>query len=63
MNSVKKIIKITNDSDKDKEGSKNFWLSKTPEERVEAVETIREQYYSMLGYDEPPRIKKIIKFS
>ncbi len=36
-------------------------MSKTPEERIEAVETIREHYYSMLGYTEPPRIKKIIK--
>ncbi len=36
-------------------------MSKTPGERIEAVETIREHYYSMLGYEEPPRIKKIIK--
>lgn len=40
-----------------------YWMNKTPEERVEAVETIREHYYSMLGYDTPPRIKKIIKIS
>lgn len=38
-----------------------FWMSMTPEERIEAVETIREHYYSMLGYTEPPRIKKIMK--
>ena len=41
--------------------SRSFWMSKTPAERVEAVETIREHYYSMLGYTEPPRIKKIMK--
>lgn len=42
---------------------RQYWLSKTPEERVEAVETIREHYYAMMGYTSPPRIKKIIKFS
>lgn len=40
--------------------SRTFWMSQSPEERVEAVETIREHYYQMLGYNEPPRIKKII---
>ncbi len=39
----------------------SFWQSKTPEERLEAVETIREQYYAMLGHTSPPRIKKIIR--
>ena len=41
-------------------GSREFWMSKSPEERVEAVETIREHYYQMLGYAEPPRIRKVI---
>jgi hypothetical protein len=36
-------------------------MSRTPEERIEAVETIREHYYSLLGYTEPPRLKKIMK--
>ncbi len=41
--------------------TREFWMSKTPEERVEAVETIREHHYQMLGYTETPRIKKIIR--
>jgi len=45
------------------ETSNNFWLTKTPDERVEAVEIIREQYYAMLGYKKAPRIKKTIKIS
>jgi len=56
---IKPLITISRqDNAKD---SRSFWMSKTPEERIEAVETIREHYYSMLGYTEPPRIKKIIK--
>ena len=58
---IKKTIKISKaDETAD---TVSFWMSKSPEERVEAVETIREHYYSLLGYDAPPRIKKIIKIS
>lgn len=41
--------------------TKEFWSSKSPRERLEAVETIREHHYSMLGYHEPPRMKKTFK--
>jgi hypothetical protein len=58
---IKKIIKITGSHASS--DSKEFWMSKTPDERVEAVETIRSHYYSMLGFSDPPRIKKIIKIS
>ena len=58
---IKKVIKLTGLHDLS--DSKKFWMSKSPEERIEAVETIREHYYSMLGYSETPRIKKIIKIS
>ncbi len=59
MRSIKPVIMISEqDNGTD---SRSFWMSKTPAERVEAVETIREHYYSMLGYTEPPRIKKIMK--
>lgn len=59
MREIKPVITILKqDGEKD---SRSFWMSKTPEERVEAVETIREHYYSLLGYTEPPRIKKIMK--
>jgi len=59
MRSIKPIITLSEeDNGKD---SRSYWMSRTPEERVEAVETIREHYYSMLGYTEPPRMKKIMK--
>lgn len=32
-----------------------FWLSKTPEERIEAVEFLRSQYYALAGYKSMPR--------
>ena len=32
-----------------------FWLKKTPEERVEAVEFLRSQHYALAGYKDIPR--------
>jgi hypothetical protein len=58
---IKKIIQISGHGDAP--DTKIFWMSKSPEERVEAVETIRGHYYLMLGYTEPPRIKKIIRIT
>ena len=37
-----------------------YWLQKTPEERLSTVEFLREQYYLILGFDEVPRLSKII---
>ncbi len=37
-----------------------FWQSITPDERITAVEFLREQFYALQGYTEIPRmIKKI----
>ena len=33
-----------------------FWKTKTPEERLEAVELLREQCYLLQGYDRLPLI-------
>ncbi|MFA6091976.1 MAG: type IV toxin-antitoxin system AbiEi family antitoxin domain-containing protein [Elusimicrobiota bacterium] len=33
-----------------------YWLGKSPEERVSAVEFLREQYYAMMGYKSLPRL-------
>jgi len=58
---MRKINSIITISNAEKNGdSRAFWMSRTREERVEAVETIREHYYQMLGFRTPPRIKKII---
>jgi hypothetical protein len=32
-----------------------FWLSKTPEERIEAVEFLRSQHYALEGFKSTPR--------
>ena len=58
MTKIKNIITISN-AEKNNY-PRTFWMSRTREERVEAVETIREHYYQMLGYRTPPCIKKII---
>ncbi len=46
------IIKKRTDKDIDYE----FWKTKTPEERLEAVEFLREQCYLIQGYDRLPLI-------
>ena len=39
-----------------------FWQTKTPQERINAVEFLRSQYYSLSGYTEIPRITYTIQF-
>jgi len=38
-----------------------FWLAKTPEERISAVEFLREQYYVIRGYADLPRLELVIR--
>ncbi len=52
----KVIIKDRREPDTDYE----FWKIKSPEERLEAVEFLREQYYLVMGYSEAPRIAKTV---
>jgi hypothetical protein len=50
------VIRI---STKEDEGATRlFWKDKTPEERLDAVEFLREQYYVIRGYKEIPRLIK-----
>ena len=44
MDKVVRIIDMHNDP-----GGRDFWLSKTPEERIEAIEILREQYVRFKG--------------
>lgn len=39
-----------------------FWQQKTPQERVNAVEFLRSQYYSLCGCNDIPRITRVIQF-
>jgi hypothetical protein len=40
----------------DDEITRRFWKNKSPDERLSAVEFLREQYYVIQGYKEPPSI-------
>lgn len=42
----------------DEDGTRRFWQKKPPEERLSAVEFLREQYYIIRGYQSVPRIKR-----
>ena len=37
-----------------------YWKEKTPEERLSAVEFLREQYYIIQGYVSVPRIIRVV---
>lgn len=39
-----------------------FWQEKSPQERINAVEFLRSQYYSLCGCTSIPRIAPIIQF-
>ena len=56
MQKRKLVIRISNKEDE--AATRIFWLDKTPEERLEAVELLREQYYVIRGYETVPRIIK-----
>ena len=45
------------DKDDDEE-TRRFWQQKSPEERLSAVEFLREQFYIIQGYQSVPRIKR-----
>jgi hypothetical protein len=40
----------------DEEGTRLFWKTKSAEERVSAVEFLREQFYLINGFDKVPSI-------
>jgi hypothetical protein len=45
------------DKDDDEE-TRRYWQQKSPEERLSAVEFLREQFYIIQGYKSVPRIKR-----
>ena len=54
MQKRKLVIRILNKEDD--AATRLFWLDKSPEDRLEAVEFLREQYYVIRGYETVPRI-------
>ena len=59
MGKVIKKIKLHDKTNYDRE----YWLSKTPEERLAALEFLRQQYFAMNNEPEPrlQRVFRIIK--
>jgi len=47
------IVVVDNDNETE---TLLFWKNHTPEERLSAVEILREQYYAICGYTTIPRI-------
>ena len=39
----------------------HYWLKKTPAERVDAVEFLREQYYALSGHKTIPRLARVVR--
>ena len=58
MKDKKRHISIVDKDDVD--SAIAYWREKTPEERLSAVEFLREQYYMIMGLDEIPRISKTV---
>jgi hypothetical protein len=54
----KRNIAIRISNKEDQEATRLFWQDKSPEERLDAVEFLREQYYVVQGYETVPRIVK-----
>jgi hypothetical protein len=56
MHKRRLVIRIS--SKEDEAATRLFWRDKTPEERLDAVEFLREQYYVIQGYETVPRLIK-----
>ena len=54
----KRNLVIRTSSKEDEAATRRFWLDKSPEERLDAVEFLREQYYVIRGYKKVPRLVK-----
>lgn len=53
---IVKKIKLMDDNDIN---DFNYWLTRTPAERIEAIQILRRHYFSVMGYTKPPTIEKI----
>jgi hypothetical protein len=56
MKKRQRVIRISNKEEQ--EVTRLFWRDRSPEERLDAVEFLREQYYIIRGYKTAPRIVK-----
>jgi hypothetical protein len=58
---MEKVVKIL--SMKDKKNDFDFWMSKSVEERLEAIQRFRNQYFALTGYVREgfPQVCRIIR--
>ena len=54
---MEKILKIV--SLKDKNSDRSFWLLKSPLERLEAIEFLRNQFIEFTGKNVQPRLQRV----
>jgi hypothetical protein len=59
--SKKRSINLQIVHQKGKNSDLDFWLKKTPEERIAAVEFLRKQHYALCGHTELPRMIKSLQ--
>lgn len=45
------------------EDEKAYWKSKTPEERLHALEVLRQQYYKLKGYESEPQFQRVYRIT
>jgi hypothetical protein len=55
---MKKIIILEKENE---EINRHYWMRKSPEERLSAVEFLREQFYAIQGFASIPRLNKKIR--
>jgi hypothetical protein len=51
--------RVTVKNRRDPDSDYSYWMSKSPEERIDAVEYLREQCYLAMGYEKPPGIVRV----
>ena len=56
----KSMKKITILVEENEELDRLYWIKKSPEERLSAVEFLREQFYAIQGFPSFPRLTKKI---
>ena len=54
---MQKTIRVLNQQDK--HSDRDFWISKSPEERIGALETLRQQYIKLHGL--PQRLQRVCR--
>lgn len=55
---MEKVVRIINM--KDDKGDRAYWMSRTPEERIDAIEILREQYMRFKG-DVQHRLQRVCR--